>query len=250
VQYGDFAEWQHADLERERQKASLAYWRGQLADVEPSDLPLDRPRPPVQTFVGDDFAFPMPAALRARPDALCRRAGVSLFTVPLAALQVMLHRYTGQRGIAVGSPVSNRVRVESEPLIGLFVNTLVYKADVDRKESFLAFLAKVQKAVAEAQANQEVPFEELVEAIAPERYLSMNPLFQVCFNLLPQRGMPTSGTLRVEESTGVRNGWSKFDLWVGAIDRGGDLLVEVEFNSVVFEEESSTPRPGACWSRR
>jgi len=236
IQYADFSEWQHEQLRGPRLKADLDYWREHLAGVEPSDLPLDRPRPPVQTFVGGDFVVPMTGPLRRKLDALCKRAGVSVFVVLLAGLQAMLHRYTGQRAVAVGSPVTNRTRVEIEPLIGLFVNTLVYKADIDGDTRFVDLLARVRDTVNGAQSHQEVPFEALVEALAPERYLSMNPLFQVCFNLLPQRGLPSSESVAVEDSSGVRNGGSKFDLWIGAIDQGDRLLIEVEYNSVVFEE--------------
>ncbi|HBF32316.1 non-ribosomal peptide synthetase [Rhizobium sp.] len=238
IQYADFSEWQSRELSDLKNHPSLQYWREKLADVEPSDLPLDHPRPPVQSFMGDDFVFAMPVALRQKLADLCKSKGVSLFAVLLAALQVMLHRYTGQNRIAVGSPVSNRTRVEIEPLIGLFVNTLVYKADIDGNQRFVDFLKDVRESVTEAQAHQDVPFEAVVEAVAPERYLSMNPLFQVCLNLLPLRNMPATENFTIEDSSGVRNGGSKFDLWIGAIDQGDQLLIEVEFNSVVFEQST------------
>ncbi|MTJ84459.1 MAG: amino acid adenylation domain-containing protein [Telmatospirillum sp.] len=239
IQYADFSEWQHQQMRGARLESDLAYWRDRLGGNDPSDLPLDRPRPPVQSFDGGDFVFPLPASLRRGLDALCRQAGVSLFVVLLSALQVMLHRYTGQRAISVGSPVSNRIRTEVEPMIGLFVNTLVYKTDLDGGLPFIDLLARVRDTVNGAQAHQEVPFEALVEALAPERYLSMNPLFQVCFNLLPQRPLPPCVSFEIEDSAGVRNRTSKFDLWIGAIDQGDGLLIEVEYNSTVFEEATA-----------
>ncbi|MEU7576559.1 amino acid adenylation domain-containing protein [Streptomyces sp. NPDC041068] len=236
VQYADFAVWQREHLSGERLDTQLDYWRGQLGDgTENLELPLDRPRPPVQTFEGGDLRDVYPDSLRDGLQALCRREGVSLFVVLLGALNVLLHRYTGQSGIPVGSPVTNRTHVDIEPLIGMFVNTLVYKTDMSGDPDFREVLRRVQEVVNGAQQHQEVPFEVLVDALQPERYLSQNPLFQVCFNFLPARELKPGDELVIEAIEGVRIDTSKFDLWISVVDCADELLVEVEYNRDVFE---------------
>ncbi|MFF0627215.1 amino acid adenylation domain-containing protein [Streptomyces sp. NPDC004296] len=236
VQYADFAVWQRQYLSGDRLENQLAYWRRQLGEgTENLELPLDRPRPPVQTFVGGDLRDVYPESLRTELQALCRREGVSLFVVLLGALNVLLHRYTGQSGIPVGSPVTNRTQVDIEPLIGMFVNTLVYKTDMSGDPDFREVLRRVQEVVNGAQQHQEVPFEVLVDALQPERYLSQNPLFQVCFNFLPARELKPGDELVIEAIEGVRIDTSKFDLWISVVDCADELLVEVEYNRDVFE---------------
>ncbi|MEU6508501.1 amino acid adenylation domain-containing protein [Streptomyces sp. NPDC046942] len=235
VQYPDFAVWQREYMAGERLETQLSYWREQLGDgTENLELPLDRPRPPVQTFSGGDLRVVYPGSLRDELLALCRREGVSLFVVLLGALNVLLHRCTGQTGIPVGSPVTNRTHVDIEPLIGMFVNTLVYRTDLTGDPDFHEVLRRVQDVVNGAQQHQEVPFEVLVDALRPERYLSQNPLFQVCFNFLPARPLQTGSELVIEAIEGVRNATSKFDLWISVVDRSDELLVEVEYNADVF----------------
>ncbi|MFJ2773108.1 amino acid adenylation domain-containing protein [Streptomyces sp. NPDC087300] len=239
VQYADFAVWQREYLSGDRLENQLDYWRGQLGDgTENLELPLDRPRPPVQTFEGGDLRDVYPDSLRGALQALCRREGVSLFVVLLGALNVLLHRYTGQRGIPVGSPVTNRTQVDIEPLIGMFVNTLVYKTDMSGDPDFSEVLRRVQEVVNGAQQHQEVPFEVLVDALRPERYLSQNPLFQVCFNFLPARELKPGDELVIEAIEGVRIDTSKFDLWISVVDCADELLVEVEYNRDVFEPDT------------
>ncbi|MFD8378342.1 amino acid adenylation domain-containing protein [Streptomyces sp. NPDC059679] len=239
VQYADFAVWQRNHLTGDRLTAQLDYWRKQLGNgTESLELPLDRPRPPIQTFAGGDLRRHYPGSLRAELLQLCRQEGVSLFVLLLGALNVLLHRYTGQTGIPVGSPVTNRTQVDIEPLIGMFVNTLVYRADLSGDPDFREVLRRVQEAVNGAQQHQELPFEVLVDALQPERYLSQNPLFQVCFNFLPARELKPGEELTIEEIEGVRIDTAKFDLWVSVVDCTDTLLVEVEYNSDVFEPDT------------
>ncbi|CAM5261561.1 Linear gramicidin synthase subunit D [Streptomyces alboniger] len=236
VQYADFAVWQREHLSGDRLENQLGYWRRQLGEgTENLELPLDRPRPPVQTFEGGDLRDVYPAALRDALQALCRREGVSLFVVLLGALNVLLHRCTGQSGIPVGSPVTNRTYVDIEPLIGMFVNTLVYRTDLAGDPDFREVLRRVHEVVNGAQQHQEVPFEVLVDALRPERYLSQNPLFQVCFNFLPARELKPGDELRIEAIEGVRIDTAKFDLWISVVDCADELLVEVEYNRDVFD---------------
>ncbi|CAL9585075.1 Chondramide synthase cmdD [Streptomyces sp. enrichment culture] len=239
VQYADFAVWQREYMAGERLEEQLSYWREQLGDgTENLELPLDRPRPPVQTFSGGDLRVVYPGDLRDELVALCRREGVSLFVVLLGALNVLLHRCTGQTAIPVGSPVTNRTHMDIEPLIGMFVNTLVHRTDLSGDPDFHEVLRRVQEVVNGAQQHQEVPFEVLVDALRPERYLSQNPLFQVCFSFLPARPLQAGSALVIEEIEGVRNATSKFDLWISVVDRSDELLVEVEYNADVFEPDT------------
>ncbi|HWG99513.1 MAG TPA: amino acid adenylation domain-containing protein [Pilimelia sp.] len=239
IQYADYAAWQHERLRAGRLESQVDYWRRQLgAGTDTLDLPLDRPRPPVQTFAGGDLRQVYPGALRAALLEAGRREGTGLFVLLLAALNVVLHRYTGQTGIPVGSPVTNRTRVEIEPLIGMFVNTLVYRTDLSGDPDFRTVLRRVQEVVNGAHQNQEVPFEAVVEALQPERFLSQNPLFQVCFNFLPARELHSAAGIVVEEITGVRNDTAKFDLWISVVDRAEDLLVEVEYSRDIFEPDT------------
>ncbi|MBO8191102.1 amino acid adenylation domain-containing protein [Streptomyces oryzae] len=236
IQYPDFAIWQREHLAGERLENQLSYWRERLAGVtEHLELPFDRPRPAVQTFEGGDAELVYPGPLRDSLQELAREQGVGLYTVLLAALQALLHRYTGQGDIPVGSPVTNRTHTDVEPLIGFFVNTLVHRTQVSGEQTFADLVAEVQEGASGAQRHQEVPFEAIVEDLRPERYLSQNPLFQVCFNFLPARPLRSPAGLTVERISGVRNATSKFDLWISIVDRNDDLLVEVEYNSAVFD---------------
>jgi amino acid adenylation domain-containing protein len=237
IQYADFAVWQREHLAGGRLETQLAYWRDQLGDgTETLELPFDRARPPVQTFEGRDLELLVPKSLRGELAALGKREGVSLFVVLLGALNVLLHRFTGQDDIAIGSPVTNRTHTDIEQLIGLFVNTLVYKVDLGGEMDFRQVMSRTQDVVNAAQRHQEVPFEAVVEALQPERYLSQNPLFQVCFNFLPARDLDSGAALTVLEIKGIRNDTAKFDLWISVVDRERDLLVEVEYDSAVFDE--------------
>ncbi|MFE7294833.1 amino acid adenylation domain-containing protein [Streptomyces sp. NPDC057579] len=237
IQYADFATWQREHLSGDRLEQQLAYWREQLGEgTEPLELPFDRPRPPVQSFEGRDLRMVFPPELRTRLTRMGKEEGVNLFTVLLGALNVLLHRYTGQEDIAVGSPVTNRTRLDIEQLIGLFVNTLVYKTRLSGQPDFREVLRRVQDVVNGAHQYQEVPFEAVVEALQPERYLSQNPLFQVSFSFLPARELSSGEELAVEEIEGIRNDTAKFDLWISVVDRDRDFLVEVEYNSAVFDE--------------
>ncbi|WP_431980532.1 amino acid adenylation domain-containing protein [Streptomyces qinglanensis] len=239
IQYPDFAIWQREHLSGERLENQLSYWRERLSGItEHLELPFDRPRPAVQNFEGGDAELVFPGAVRDGLQELARDQGVGLYTVLLAALQALLHRWTGQRDIPVGSPVTNRTHTDVEPLIGFFVNTLVHRAEVDGEQTFAELVAAVQEGASGAQRNQEVPFEAIVEDLRPERYLSQNPLFQICFNFLPARPLRSPAGLTVERISGVRNSTSKFDLWISIVDRNDDLLVEVEYNSAVFDHDT------------
>ncbi|MEE8587085.1 MAG: amino acid adenylation domain-containing protein [Acidobacteriota bacterium] len=232
IQYADFAVWQREELEGEALDSQLDYWKQDLAGHLPSlELPLDRPRPALQTTSGAAYPVRLPAALLADFKALLQHEGATLFMGLLAAFQALLHRYSGQDDILVGTPIANRPRVELEGLIGLFVNTLVLRSSFSEDPAFSDFLRRVREKTIAAFDCQDVPFERLVEELHPERDLSRSPLFQVQFVLqsadlgreyrlpgLSLRPFPVDDrtaqfdlTLDVSESEGGLRGWIRYN---------------------------------------
>ncbi|HBO2165032.1 TPA: pyoverdine non-ribosomal peptide synthetase PvdD [Pseudomonas aeruginosa] len=183
IQYADYALWQRSWMEAREKERQLAYWTGLLGGEQPVlELPFDRPRPARQSHRGAQLGFELSRELVEAVRALAQREGASSFMLLLASFQALLYRYSGQADIRVGVPIANRNRVETERLIGFFVNTQVLKADLDGRMGFDELLAQARQRALEAQAHQDLPFEQLVEALQPERNASHNPLFQVLFN--------------------------------------------------------------------
>ncbi|MDX9678827.1 non-ribosomal peptide synthase/polyketide synthase [Pseudomonas zeae] len=188
IQYADYALWQRQWMEAGEQERQLAYWQEKLGGEQPVlELPMDRPRSIEQSFAGASHNLILDPALSNALKAFARQENVTLFVVLLASFQALLHRYSGQADIRVGVPNANRGRVEIERLIGFFVNTQVLKADIDGQMSFVDLLRQVKQTAQEAQAHQDLPFEQLVEALEPGRSLSHSPLFQVMFNHQAER---------------------------------------------------------------
>ncbi|WP_425273349.1 amino acid adenylation domain-containing protein, partial [Pseudomonas petroselini] len=183
IQYADYAVWQRNWMEAGEKARQLAYWRDMLGGEQSVlALPFDHPRPAVQSHRGARLAFELPGALTQGLKALAKQQDVTLFMLLLASFQTLLHRYSGQEEIRVGVPIANRNRSETERLIGFFVNTQVLKADLHGQMSVEQLLQQARQRALDAQAHQDLPFEQLVEALQPERSLSHNPLFQVMFN--------------------------------------------------------------------
>ncbi|WP_339436537.1 non-ribosomal peptide synthase/polyketide synthase [Pseudomonas sp. EL_65y_Pfl1_R32] len=183
IQYADYAVWQRNWMEAGEKARQLAYWRDMLGGEQSVlALPFDHPRPAVQSHRGARLAFELPGALTQSLKALAKQQDVTLFMLLLASFQTLLHRYSGQEEIRVGVPIANRNRSETERLIGFFVNTQVLKADLHGQMSVEQLLQQARQRALDAQAHQDLPFEQLVEALQPERSLSHNPLFQVMFN--------------------------------------------------------------------
>ena len=207
IQYADFAVWQRQWLQGEISDSQLAYWKKQLGGASVLELPTDHPRPPVQTFRGSKQCFFVPKSLTERLKAISREEGTTLFMTLLAAFQTLLHRYTGQDDIIVGSPVAGRNRTDVEGLIGFFVNTLILRTDFCGDPNFRELLGRVRKVALDAYAHQDLPFEKLVEELHPHRNSSHSPLFQVLFVLqnAPTRALRLAGLtttpLEVESET-------------------------------------------------
>ncbi|MEO8431781.1 MAG: amino acid adenylation domain-containing protein, partial [Acidobacteriota bacterium] len=183
IQYADYSAWQQESLQGQRLDGRLSYWTRQLAGLPTLELPGDRARPPVQTFRSGRRSVVLPTPLAETLKAVAQKEGASLYMALLAAFQTLLSRHSGQDDVIVGSPIAERNRTETEPLIGFFVNTLVLRTDLSDEPTFRELLRRVRKVVLDAFTH-EVPFEKLVEALRPTRDLSRTPLFQVLFNML------------------------------------------------------------------
>ncbi|WP_308477855.1 condensation domain-containing protein, partial [Myxococcus fulvus] len=239
IQYADFAVWQRQWLQGERLDAQLAYWKEQLAGAPPFlPLPTDFPRPAIQTFRGAVARRSLPLSLLDSLKRLSRKEGTTLFMTLLAGFQVLLRRYSGQTDISVGTPIANRNRAELEGLIGFFVNSLVMRTDVSGAPSFRELLRRVREVALGAYAHQDVPFEQVVEALQPERDPSYSPLFQVMFAL--QSGVeqsPPASALSME-SRELRTHTSKFDLIVATVESPEGLDCAVEYNTDLFTPDT------------
>lgn len=235
IQYADFAVWQQKRLQGELLETQLAYWRSQLAGIPTLQLPSDHPRPPVQTFRGARLPLNLSKSLSEALKVLSQREGVTLFTVLLAAFNILLYRYTDQKDIPLGCPIANRNQAEVEGLIGFFANTLVLRTDLSGDPTFRELLTRVREVVSGAFTHQELPFEKLVEDLKPERNLSHNPLFQVVFFLntapMPDLKLPTL-TLDVLP---VERGTTVFDLTLEMVDTEQGLAGSLEYNTDLFD---------------
>ncbi|HSF40852.1 MAG TPA: amino acid adenylation domain-containing protein [Thermoanaerobaculia bacterium] len=236
VQYADFALWQRAWLSGPVLDAQLDFWRRELEGVPALlDLPTDRPRPAVQSYRGDTLGFLLPPEASAAVPALAQRVGATPFMVLLAAFQTLLHRWSGADDVLVGSPIANRSRVETEELIGMFVNTLVFPLRLHGDESFLAALERVRSTALAAHDHQDLPFELLVHELAVERSLAHTPLFQV---MLALQNLP-AGELRLPGLTFAPVEWpsttAKFDLTLSLVETPGGFAGALEYAADLFD---------------
>jgi len=240
LQYIDFATWQRQWLSQGELARQLAYWREQLGDMhEALELPLDHPRHAAMTRAGGAVEFALDAALSGSVAQLAQRFGASTFMLLLAVLKSVLYRVSGQRDLRVGVPMSNRNRLETESIVGLFVNTLVLRTQLDGSVRFAELLERVKETALGVQSHQDLPFEQLVDALAPERSLSHNPLFQVMFDhqragLAPLRSLPG---LEVEPfAAGERT--VQFDLSLDTVEDQGSILGSFSYASELFERST------------
>ncbi|MFL5349887.1 MAG: condensation domain-containing protein, partial [Hyalangium sp.] len=235
IQYADFAVWQREWLQGEVLDSQLGYWKQQLSGAAHLELTTDKPRPPVQTVRGDSLPVVLPKALSESIKALSTRLGVTPFMTLLAGFQVLLHRYSGQDDISVGSPIAGRRGTELESLIGFFVNTLVLRSRVDPGTTFRELLLQVRDTTLAAYEHQDVPFEKLVEELQPQRDLSRPPFFQVMFVLqnTPVEALRLPGlTLRPMQHSSTT---AKFDWTLGFTDMPEGFTGNLEYNTDLFE---------------
>jgi amino acid adenylation domain-containing protein len=214
IQFADFAKWQRDWMETDAAREQLEFWKQRLAGC-PAELPLpyDRERPRVPSFDGAAPRVRVSAELRRRVTELAHRERATLFGAGLTAYFVLMHRYSQQDDLCIGTGIANRVRRETEPLMGMFINTVTLRCDLSGDPTFRELLAQVRSVLLAAHAHQDVPFDRVVDAVVPSRDTSRNPLFQVLFSFqdapVPDLELP-GVTLRVLE--GQTNGSAKFDL--------------------------------------
>lgn len=237
-QFTDYAVWQRERLNEPSGAHDLAYWRAQLAGIEPLQLHTDRARAPRSNHHGAREHVEISPATLLELKALARRENATLFMVLLAAFQVLLMRHSGQHDVVVGSPVAGRHRTEFEGLIGYFVNTLVLRSDLSGNPGFTALLARVRQTCLQAYEHQEQPFDRLVAELSPQRDLSRNPLYQVAFVL--QNTPP--GTLELgellTEPLAVESATAKFDLSLSLSEEGVRLSGSLEYSTQLFDATS------------
>ncbi|HEY0510454.1 MAG TPA: amino acid adenylation domain-containing protein [Thermoanaerobaculia bacterium] len=236
IQYGDYASWQREKLQGEALAGELAYWRRQLDGLPPVlPLPTDRPRPAAMGFQGETRRGWISEDLTGGLRALSQDEGVTPFVTLLASFQILMSRYTGQEDLAVGIPVAGRRWVETEGLIGFFINTLVIRGDLAGDPPLRELLGRTREVVLEAQSHQDLPFEKLVEELRPERSLSHSPLFQVMFVF---QNVPKT-VLEVEElSLGeldAEPGVEKFDLTLTVAEEDDRLVYSLGYSTELFE---------------
>ncbi len=238
-QYADFAKWQQQFLQGERLEQQLHYWKNKLGiNPEPLELPTDFPRPAQLSFDGATLPFRLESNLVQHLHRLSRQHDATLFMTLLAGFQTLLHRYSGQDEISVGTPVANRTKKETEPLIGLFVNTLVLRTDLSGNPSFSELLMRVKETTLDAYAHQDVPLEKLVEMLQPQRDMSHTPLFQVLLALqntpVPSIELPNLTLEPILFDRGV----AQFDLSLNVAEVNGELSGAVEFNTRLFHHQT------------
>ena len=238
IQYADYAMWQREHLSGERLESELEFWREHL-DGAPAviELPTDRPRPPVQSFSGSWLPLIVEPEMTRQVKKLCQQEKVTAFMALLSLFGVLLHRYTGQQDIVVGTPIAGRQREETEPLIGFFLNNLALRLRLDPRQSFRRLLAQVREVCLGAYAHQDLPFEKLVEELQPERNMSHSPIFQVMFILqtAPQDASAgADGNLQVS-NLGSDSGTSKFDLTLSLVEGREVITGMMEYNKELYD---------------
>ena len=239
LQYADYAAWQRQWMAEGESTRQLAYWREKLGGEQPVlELPFDFPRPAEQSLRGARLDFNLPAELAFGLQALAQREQVTLFVLLLASFQMLLHRYSGQGDIRVGVPVANRNRMETEGLVGFFVNTQVLRAEFDSQASFRDLLQQVRQSVLDAQTYQDLPFEQLVDALQPRRSLSHSPLFQVLFNHQNREtGAAQLPGLSIE-GVAWDSGTAQFDLSLDTGEVGGGLAASLTYATDLFQRST------------
>ncbi len=236
LQYADYSAWQRGWLKGEVLEEQLGYWKQQLAGIPALlDLPTDRPRPAVQSFRGASQRFSFGKELSAAIQSLSRNENATLFMTLLAAFQALLHGYSRQEEIVVGSNIANRTRGETEGLIGFFVNNLVLRGSLKDEPTFRELIGRARETCLGAYAHQEAPFDKLVELLQPDRDASRHPLFQVMLVLqnAPQDELHLPG-LRLSP-VGRENKVSKFDLHLTLTEIDGELFGSFEYSTDLFD---------------
>jgi amino acid adenylation domain-containing protein len=234
VQYGDYAQWKQSHLANGRHASELKYWRETLSEnLPPLELPTDRPRLAEPTWRGGMEPCAIPARLIESLKELGSSEGVTLYMLLLAAFQVLLYRYSGQDEVTVGGATNTRTRPEFEPLMGYFLNAVVFRSHIGADLTFRDFLGHVKSTVLSALAHSEIPFDEIVRELAPKRDSSRHPLFQVLFSMRPPfTDFPDGWDVTDME---VHSGASSFDLFVEFSEHPQGLAGRCVYSTDLFE---------------
>jgi len=239
MQYADYALWQKERVSSAAIQRQSRYWRERFREHTPFEIMPDKPRPAVQTTHGDVVSIQLPKAVTDAVQEVCRRQGNTFFVAACAAFLVLLHRYSGQDDITIGTQVSGRNQVEHEQMLGLFLNTLPLRNDLSGDPQFSDLLGRLQETVLQALAHQDTPFEQLVEMINPRRDLSRNPLFQVNFML--QRSLVESRDYDRFSLVDVpsRPAGAMYDLNCLMVERADGWRASIQFNTDLFEAQTA-----------
>ncbi|MCU7249831.1 non-ribosomal peptide synthetase [Pseudomonas koreensis] len=240
LQYTDYAVWQRRWLSGEVLQRQSEYWKNTLAEAPALlTLPTDRPRPLQQDYAGSSLEIALDERLSAGLKALSQRHGVTLYMTMLSAWAMLLSRLSGQADVVIGSPVANRTRAEIEGLIGLFVNTLALRVDTSGELSGEALLARVKALTLEAQAHQDLPFEQVVEIARPARSLAHSPLFQTMLNWRNGDGPALAlGDLTLE-AVAEPSHFAKFDLTLTLGETQERIGGWLEYATALFDESTA-----------
>ncbi|MGV3772896.1 MAG: non-ribosomal peptide synthetase [Verrucomicrobiales bacterium] len=235
IQYADFSMWQREWLQGETLEEQLAYWRQQLKGASVLSLPTDHPRPATQSYKGTITQHLCSNDLKESLKQLAKKEGTTLYTVMLSGFKALLHRYTGQDEIIVGSPIAGRTRVETEGLIGFFVNTLAIKTALQGDPTVRELISRVKESTLGAFEHQDVPFDKLVEELHPERSSTHSPFVQVVFS--QENDFVEQHFANIEaEVIEVDSGTAKFELILVAKEKADGLALVAEFNTDLFEK--------------
>ncbi|GAB6041223.1 non-ribosomal peptide synthetase [Endothiovibrio diazotrophicus] len=237
IQFIDFTSWQREWLEDQRNTRQLAFWEKQLGGELPTlDIPLDHPRSAHTPFEAGHLLVALPRSLGRSLKELGNRHGVTLYIALLSAFKVLLARLANQRDIVVGSPIAGRNRTELEALIGFFIQVVVLRSDLSGNPTFAELMARVKQVTLDAHANQEAPFEKIVEILQPTRNLNHNPLFQVLFNMLPDLAPDPLDGVTIDDFNATQTP-PKFDLTLYVRERADEIELQTVYNRALFTEK-------------
>jgi amino acid adenylation domain-containing protein len=239
IQYKDYAAWQNALLASDQVKDSITYWKSKLSGELPVlQLPTDLPRPPVQTYKGKTFRLTLNEEITNNLKAFAKSRNASLFMILMAMLKVLLHRYTNQEDIIIGSPVSGRIHPDLEHQIGFYVNTLALRDEVKPEDSFVSVLEKVKQTTLDAYQHQIYPFDRLPDDLKLSRDLSRAPIFDVMLVLANQASpLPQPKGLNISEYE-IDASVSKFDLSFEVAEKQTHLDIGINYNTDLFKEDT------------
>ena len=235
VQYADFACWQRTLKNEHFYEPQLAYWKSKLSGAPfILDLPTDKQRPAIRTENGSNYRFTISAELSAKLRSLSNKQGATLFMTLLSAYSLLLSRYSRQNDLLIGSSIANRNRKETEALIGFFVNIIVYRVELSIADTFLSLLEQVKQLAFEAYAHQDIPFDQVIDELQPERDMSYSPIFQVAFDMqnmpLPAFEIPGLKITPKDLSRPI----AKYDLYLSMEDNIAGLKGIIEYNNDLF----------------